>query len=116
MNEQAEAAKSKVANAMTQWSSWHEAIQQGRAEKNPSVEQWMRQAIQLYDEMLAAYHDSEDERSAIEPMNGKERIDFVKLKLRSPQAFQQLQALFNEAAKKAASLHARSIRSESSKK
>ncbi|WP_336246407.1 YpoC family protein [Sporosarcina cyprini] len=112
MNDNAEAAKSKVDNAMKTWSSLQETIHQGRAEKNPSVGQWMRQAIQLYEEMLAVYCDAVDERSAIEPMNGKERIDFVKLKLRSPQAFQQLQALFKEAAKKAASLYARSKRSE----
>ncbi|QTD42150.1 YpoC family protein [Sporosarcina sp. Te-1] len=107
------AKKDWVDKSMAKWATMQRTIEQGRLEKNPLVEDWMKESVQLFEAMLVPYDHAANGKNAIQPMNGEERLNFVKAKLRSPQAYQQLQALFMEAAKKAASLHARNIKSES---
>ncbi|MBB4823737.1 hypothetical protein HNO89_000957 [Sporosarcina luteola] len=101
------ATKGWVNETMAKWSALQRNIEQGRLEKNPLVVHWMKESIQLFEAMLEPYDNAQDGKNAIRPVNGEERLNFVKAKLRSPQAYQQLQALYTEAAKKAASLHAR---------
>ncbi|MFD1203922.1 YpoC family protein [Sporosarcina contaminans] len=69
----------------------------------------MREAIKNYQELLIAFGYSDQHATAtpilrIEPLNGKERLQFVEKTLNKRYAIIQLDALYTEAKKKAAQI------------
>lgn len=99
------------------WSSNREKIELAYEQKDHSAVDMMEVAIALYDEMLLHGGIEHDERSQLNvskllPLNGTERLQFVKDKVRSHYSFVQLDALFLETKKKAARLSLKSKKTE----
>ncbi|WOV89072.1 hypothetical protein QWT69_08200 [Sporosarcina oncorhynchi] len=81
------------------------------SEENQKKSDLMREAIGLYHSFISTFTrdvaTSDDEGMDIRPLNAKERLRFIEEKMSGRFAFIQLDALFSEAMKKAASQLAR---------
>ncbi|WP_432355152.1 YpoC family protein [Sporosarcina sp. A2] len=79
-------------------------IQRRYDEKEESALEWMAIAIENYEELLkvSAPAGGTDRRTKMEPLNGEERLQFVKDKVISPFALIQLNLLYTELRKKVA--------------
>lgn len=83
-----------------------ERIEEAYKQKNPEAADLMDMAIGNYLEMLGSFKNAESSSldvSMIEPLNGKERLQFIRTKRVGHFAYVQLNALYNEAMKKAVS-------------
>ncbi|MFS0576770.1 YpoC family protein [Sporosarcina sp. 179-K 3D1 HS] len=92
-----------------EWEAKRGTIEALYGEKDERAVDKMREAIAMYEGMLALGGVEIDARSGREvyrlsPLNGTERLEFVKAKLASHYAFVQLDALFGEMKKKVARL------------
>lgn len=93
------------------WNSWIDMkgeIEGAYQRKDPSTANMMDKAIENYLLMLELYplinpSDPSGPRSLIEPLNGKERLQFIRMKIHGHFAYVQLNALYTEAMKKAVS-------------
>ncbi|MEK3934717.1 YpoC family protein [Sporosarcina sp. FSL W7-1349] len=92
-----------------EWETKRETIEALYAQKDKRAAEMMREAVGMYERLLELGGVQTDARSGREgyrlsPLNGGERLEFVKAKLASHYAFVQLDALFGEMKKKAARL------------
>lgn len=99
------------------WSSNREKIELAYQQKDHLAVDMMKEAIALYDEMLVLGGSELDKRSQKDvskllPLNGTERLQFVKDKVNSHYSFVQLDALFLETKKKAARLSLKTKKTE----
>ncbi|MDS9470851.1 YpoC family protein [Sporosarcina pasteurii] len=91
------------------WDNVKEAIEQMYEENNPGKIEQMEQSIQQYIQLLE-YGGTEindltgKNEYILLPLNGSERLEFIKKQIHSRYAFVQLSALFDETRKKAARL------------
>ncbi|WP_239430014.1 YpoC family protein [Sporosarcina sp. ACRSL] len=93
------------------WNNWldlKEEIEGAYKRKDPAVSIMMETAIENYLMMLELFllvnpSDSSSSRFSIEPLNGKERLEFIRGKIAGHYAYVQLDALYTEAMKKAVS-------------
>jgi hypothetical protein len=93
------------------WNTWldmKEEIKRAYQRKDPSVAALMKKALENYSLMLESFlidnpSDPSGSISLIEPLNGKERLHFIHMKIASHFAYVQLNALYTEAMKKAVS-------------
>lgn len=91
------------------WEQNREQIELFYNQKDRQALEMMREAILAYDELLERGGKIMDERRGrmvymLEPLNGEERLEFVKAKISSHYAFVQLDALYTETKKKVARL------------
>ncbi|WP_339250042.1 YpoC family protein [Sporosarcina sp. FSL W8-0480] len=99
------------------WEKWlrlSDEIRTALKQKDPKVVVLMESALQNYTEMLSSFilikpATVDDATEAIEPLNGHERLQFIREKMNREFAFIQLKALYSEAQKKAVSLLVRSM-------
>lgn len=80
-------------------------IEEAYKQRDPEVANLMDKAVENYLAMLGSFlplHSSIP-TSSIEPLNGEERLQFIRNKLAAHFAFVQLDALYTEAMKKAVS-------------
>lgn len=99
------------------WDKWlwlSDEITTTLKQKDPKVGILMETAIINYTEMLSSFvfiepSAVEDTSQAIEPLNGHERLLFIREKVNREFAYIQLNALYSEAQKKAVSLLARNM-------
>lgn len=70
--------------------------------KEGAVSGWMNEAISNYEKLLqeCSLVSGTDRRTKMEPLNGEERLQFVKAKINSPFALIQLDLLHSELRKK----------------
>ncbi|GEM_PF-3668088 len=96
--------KEALAPYFAQWASCKAGIQEKYDRKDGSVREDMNEAIGQYETLLGicASAGGTDRRTKLEPLNGEERLQFVKDKVASPFAFVQLDALYTELQKKTA--------------
>ncbi|GKV67979.1 hypothetical protein NCCP2716_04770 [Sporosarcina sp. NCCP-2716] len=101
--------KERLAPYFEQWASCKPEIQEKYDRKDASVHEDMTDAIGRYEILLGicAMAGGSDRRTRLEPLNGKERLQFVKDKIASPFALIQLDGLYIELQKKAARYTAR---------
>lgn len=91
------------------WDKKKEEIQQLYADRSPEAVKKLEEAITEY-EALLTYGGTEENPHSSErqpillPLNGVERLAFIKKQIRSHYAFVQLDALYDETRKKAARL------------
>ncbi|AOV08041.1 YpoC family protein [Sporosarcina ureilytica] len=91
------------------WDNVKEAIAQMYEENEPLRVEQMEQSIQQYIQLLE-YGGTEVNNQTgkneyiLLPLNGTERLEFIKKQIHSRYAFVQLSALFDETRKKAARL------------
>ncbi|MFS0687879.1 YpoC family protein [Sporosarcina sp. 179-K 8C2 HS] len=93
------------------WNNWlamRERIEEAYEQKDPRAIKMMEKAIDNYSAMLSAFLPAassvhRDKTSLIEPLNGKERLQFIRSKITGHFAYVQLDALYTEAMKKAVS-------------
>lgn len=85
-----------------QWLKMKAEIEVAYKRKDSEAVNLMGHAIENYLAMLRTF-DSGDSTSTIEPLNGKERLQFIRSKITGHFAFVQLDALYTEAMKKAVS-------------
>lgn len=76
--------------------------------KSPEAADMMEIGIENYLAMLQSFMDvdpscTDRNSESIEPMNGKERLEFIRGKIEGHFAFVQMDALYTEAMKKAVS-------------
>ncbi|MDW0115527.1 hypothetical protein QTL97_01070 [Sporosarcina thermotolerans] len=99
------------------WDKWlglSDEIAAALKQKDRKVVPLMETAINNYSEMLSSFvfiepTAVEDTSQAIEPLNGHERLLFIREKMNREFAYIQLKALYSEAQKKAVSLLARNM-------
>ncbi|WP_156450414.1 YpoC family protein [Sporosarcina sp. HYO08] len=101
--------RQQLAPFFEQWEAMREEIEAGYANKNRKVVPLMEHAINNFEKLLAFGGKELNERSGKQlyillPLNGEERLDFIKKKITSHYAFVQLDALYTETKKKAARL------------
>ena len=86
------------------WESLKPVIQQKYDLKESDVQEWMQKAIANYEELLieCAVVSGSNRRTKMEPLNGEERLQFVRTKMNSPFALIQLTLLHTELRKKVA--------------
>lgn len=96
--------KAQVMPYFEKWESLKPGIQQRYDEKQVSAADWMAVAIGNYEELLrvCAPAGGSDRRTKMEPLNGEERLQFIKEKVVSPFALIQLNLLYTELRKKIA--------------
>ena len=95
----------------TFWNSWldmKESIEDAYKQKDPIVSNMMEKAIENYLAMIESFlhvdpSETADIKSSIEPLNGNERLQFIRGKISGYFAYVQLDALYTEAMKKAVS-------------
>src|SRR3954471_11890334 len=90
------------------WNNWmdmKEEIERSYQRKDPLAVVLMEKAIENYLLMIESFLPSKPSiaRSSIEPLNGKERLQFIREKITAHFAYIQLDALYTEAMKKAVS-------------
>lgn len=108
--------KEVLAPYFAQWDVKRESIETLYAQKDKRAKERMGEAVELYEKLLDLGGTEMDARNGrnvyrLSPLNGNERLDFVKAKLASHYAFVQLDALFSEMKKKAARLALQNKRS-----
>ncbi|MFC5588225.1 YpoC family protein [Sporosarcina soli] len=91
------------------WEAIRETIELFYTQKDRQALEMMGEAILAFDELLERGGKMLDERKGkwvytLEPLNGEERLAFVKAKISSHYAFVQLDALYTETKKKVARL------------
>ncbi|MDN4608706.1 YpoC family protein [Sporosarcina highlanderae] len=99
------------------WNNWiwlNEKIATAFKQRDSKVENLMELAVDNYTEMIGSFvnivaHAIDDPSEVIEPLNGRERLDFIRGRLNREFAYIQLDALYTEANKKAVSLLARNM-------
>ncbi|BAQ10843.1 hypothetical protein OXB_2372 [Bacillus sp. OxB-1] len=104
--------KEALSPYFTDWETKRETIEALYAQKDKRAAEKMRDAVEMYERLLELGGVETDVRSGREvyrlsPLNGDERLEFVKAKLTSHYAYVQLDALFGEMKKKAARLAVR---------
>ncbi len=85
-----------------------EKIEEAYEQKDSRAINMMEKAIDNYSAMLGAFLPDDSSvhgeiTSSIEPLNGKERLQFIRSKITGHFAYVQLDALYTEAMKKAVS-------------
>jgi len=93
------------------WNGWldvKQSIEDAYKQKDPRVADMMEKAIENYLAMNESFLQVESSvtneiKSSIEPLNGKERLQFIRDKITGYFAYIQLDALYTEAMKKAVS-------------
>ncbi|MCZ2258375.1 YpoC family protein [Sporosarcina sp. G11-34] len=101
--------KTEVAPYYEKWESIKEQIKAFFAVRDPQAVALMEEAIQNYSDLLEFGGKEKGERSGLYeytlfPLNGDERFEFVKARIRSHYSYIQLDALYAETRKKAARL------------
>ncbi len=86
------------------WHEWQKEIPQLYEEKDDLVHEKMNEALQNYYDLLKYGEIEAGEPSILLPLNGEERLAFIKKQQASRYAFIQLDALYDESQKKAARL------------
>ncbi|WJY28566.1 MULTISPECIES: YpoC family protein [Sporosarcina] len=96
--------KERIAPYFEEWRASMPAIQQKYEAKDGTVREDMENAITKYEELLVicSAAGGSDRRTRLVPLNGEERLAFVKDKIISPFALVQLDALYTELQKKTA--------------
>ncbi|MBD7906925.1 YpoC family protein [Sporosarcina gallistercoris] len=96
--------KQQVMPYFDKWESLQPEIQQLYDAKHSSASELMKIAIANYEELLrvCAPAGGSDRRTKMEPLNGEERLQFIKDKMVSPFALIQLSLLYTELRKKTA--------------
>lgn len=96
--------KDQVMLYFDKWESLKPEIQQGYDRKQSDASESMAIAIANYEELLevCAPVGGSDRRTKMEPLNGEERLQFIKDKVVSPFALIQLNLLYTELRKKIA--------------
>ena len=97
-------SKEHILPYFEKWELLKPEIQQRYDMKENDVIEWMEQAIVNYEELLLACSvvSGMDRRTKMEPLNGEERLQFIKTKMVSPFALVQLTLLHTELRKKIA--------------
>lgn len=93
------------------WNNWLDmkaSIEDAYKQKDPKAAHMMEIAIDNYLEMVESFlfvepFVTEGKKSSIEPLNGEERLAFIRSKISGYYAYIQLDALYIEAMKKAVS-------------
>ncbi|MCM3637661.1 hypothetical protein M3152_08000 [Sporosarcina luteola] len=91
------------------WNNWldmKERIEEAYKQKSPEAANLIDIAIGNYMEMLGLFMNTESSSidvSLIEPLNGIERLQYIRTKRAGHFAYVQLDALYSEAMKKAVS-------------
>ena len=101
--------KSNLAPFLKKWDSIKDEIESEYSEKSKQAVVLMKTAIENYTELLEYGGKELNERTGKEkyillPLNGEERFEFIKARIKSHYAFVQLEALYSESRKKAARL------------
>lgn len=102
-------SKEALAGFYELWDANKDKIAQLYEEKQPSAVEKLTEAIVQYEKLLA-YGGVENhpqhgqEQPVLLPLNGVERLAFIKKHIQSHYAFVQLEALYDETRKKAARL------------
>lgn len=91
------------------WNHVRDEIDQLYEERNPNVVKMMEEALANYMSLLThggteTNHQTEHKEYLLLPLNGDERLEFIKKQIHSRYAFIQLSALYDETRKKAARL------------
>lgn len=91
------------------WDANRESIELFYTQKDRQALEMMEEAILAFDELLELGGKVLDERKGkmvytLEPLNGEERLAFIKAKISSHYAFIQLDALYTETRKKVSRL------------
>lgn len=86
------------------WNEVREEIPDMYEAGNAAVHEKMDWALKNYYDLLAYGEVEEGEVSALFPLNGEERLEFIEKRKASHYAFIQLDALYEESQKKAARL------------
>lgn len=96
--------KEHVMPYFDKWDALKPEIQRLYDEKQSSASELMRSAIADYEELLEVCGPAggSDRRTKMEPLNGEERLQFIKDKVISPFALIQLSLLYTELRKKIA--------------
>ncbi|MGG0642776.1 YpoC family protein [Sporosarcina gallistercoris] len=96
--------KEQVMPFFEKWDALKPEIQQLYDEKHSGAAELMRSAIADYEQLLevCAPAGGSDRRTKMEPLNGEERLQFIKDKVISPFALIQLSLLYMELRKKIA--------------
>lgn len=97
-------SKKQIMPYFDKWESLKPEIQQRYDEKQSSASELMELAIVNYEKLLDACSpvSGSDRRTKMEPLNGEERLQFIKDKVVSPFALIQLSLLYTELKKKLA--------------
>lgn len=96
--------KEQVMSYFDKWESVKPEIQELYDQKQSKASESMAAAIANYEELLGicAPAGGSDRRTKMEPLNGEERLQFIKDKVVSPFALIQLNLLYTELRKKIA--------------
>ncbi|WP_010301022.1 YpoC family protein [Kurthia senegalensis] len=90
------------------WKQQQEAIHEAHSKRDASVKVLMEQAITLYEQFIKESSDESvvrtDETYEVLPINGMERLQFVKTRPGQYACYRQLDELFIETKKKCARL------------
>lgn len=102
-------SKAYTAPHFEKWDAVKEKIEKLYAEKNSEAVELMQVAINDYTNLLEYGGQELNERTGkrvaiLLPLNGTERLDFIKERINSHYAYIQLNALYDETKKKAARL------------
>lgn len=102
-------SKEAVQNYFEQWDGKKEEIEQLYANRSSDAVKKLEEAITQYEALLAyggteVHPQTNDIQPILLPLNGEERLAFIKKQIRSHYAFVQLDALYDETRKKAARL------------
>lgn len=103
-NKKVSLSKERIVPYFDKWESLMPEIQVRYDSKEDSSAEWMWIAIANYEELLEACSEvsGSTRQTKMEPLNGAERLQFIKDKIISPFALVQLSALYKEMRKKVA--------------
>ncbi|WP_432359012.1 YpoC family protein [Sporosarcina sp. UB5] len=91
------------------WNNWldmKENVEEAYKRNDPEVASMMEKAIENYADMIELFsyvNPNGDRIIPVEPLNGEERLEFIREKLMKYHAYVQLDALYTEVLKKAVS-------------
>lgn len=101
------ASKENLRLFQSSWNELKEKLTTAFSEKNTNKNDLMREAIELYHSFINTFSKDDsivpNNGMDIRPLNDVERLRFIEGKMSGSFAFIQLEALFSEAMKKAAS-------------
>ncbi|WOV85452.1 hypothetical protein PGH26_05820 [Sporosarcina jeotgali] len=97
-------SKEEIMPYFDKWEALKPGIQELYDQKQSEASESMAAAIANYEELLemCAPAGGSDRRTKMEPLNGEERLQFIKNKVVSPFALIQLNLLYTELRKKIA--------------
>lgn len=102
--------KEKIEPFFDKWSELQETIHEMHSERNKEVHKLMEEAITVYEQLIlfTSGHSldsklSQDDYEVL-PLNGMERLQFIKMRPGQFASFRQLDELFKETKKKIARL------------